>query len=101
MRSEVNGCAAREKGKTRALYPELISHIDFINSRSALSRRLVGTFCMVLQKVAEEGHLELTDTLIDDNNTSIKVNTSILTGVSIYTGHTHFETAIRARESLF
>lgn len=35
--------------------------------------RLVGTFCMVLQKVAEEGHLELTDTLIDDNNTSIKV----------------------------
>lgn len=35
--------------------------------------RLVGTFCMVLQKVAEEGHLELTDTLIDDNNASIKV----------------------------
>ena len=29
---------------------------------------------MVLQKVAEEGHLELTDTLIDDNNTSIKVS---------------------------
>lgn len=28
---------------------------------------------MVLQKVAEEGHLELTDTLIDDNNASIKV----------------------------
>lgn len=28
---------------------------------------------MVLQKVAEEGHLQLTDTLIDDNNTSIKV----------------------------
>lgn len=37
------------------------------------SCRLVGTFCMVLQKVAEEGHLQLTDTLIDDNNTSIKV----------------------------
>lgn len=30
---------------------------------------------MVLQKVAEEGHLELTDTLIDENNTSIKVST--------------------------
>lgn len=45
------------------------------------SRRLVGTFCMVLQKVAEEGHLELTDTLIDDNNTSIKVklNTALIT----------------------
>lgn len=37
------------------------------------SCRLVGTFCMVLQKVAEEGHVQLTDTLIDDNNTSIKV----------------------------
>ena len=29
---------------------------------------------MVLQKVAEEGQLEVTDTLIDDNNTSIKVS---------------------------
>lgn len=28
---------------------------------------------MVLQKVAEDGHLQLTDTLTDDNNTSIKV----------------------------
>lgn len=37
------------------------------------SCRLVGTFCMVLQKVAEEGHVQLTDTLIDDNNASIKV----------------------------
>ena len=39
---------------------------------------------MVLQKVAEEGHLELTDTLIDDNNTSIKVtlNTALTLGVS-------------------
>lgn len=32
---------------------------------------------MVLQKVAEEGHLELTDTLIDDNNTSIKVTLTL------------------------
>lgn len=44
--------------------------------RSVFSCRLVGTFCMVLQKVAEEGHLELTDTLIDDNNTSIKVKST-------------------------
>lgn len=32
---------------------------------------------MVLQKVAEEGHVELTDTLIDDNNVSIKVRFSV------------------------
>lgn len=36
--------------------------------------RLVGTFCMVLQKVAEEGQVELTDTLIDENNTSLNVS---------------------------
>uniref|UniRef100_A0A3P8U0S1 Otoferlin n=1 Tax=Amphiprion percula TaxID=161767 RepID=A0A3P8U0S1_AMPPE len=48
--------------------------IQVYNYSKVFSNRLVGTFCMVLQKVAEEGHLELTDTLIDDNNTSIKVN---------------------------
>lgn len=31
---------------------------------------------MVLQKVAEEGQLEVTDTLIDDNNTAIRVSPS-------------------------
>lgn len=41
------------------------------------SCRLVGTFCMVLQKVAEEGHVQLTDTLIDDNNASIKVTLTV------------------------
>lgn len=35
--------------------------------------RLIGTFQMVLQKVVEEGHLEVSDTLIDDNNTAIQV----------------------------
>lgn len=35
--------------------------------------RLIGTFRMVLQKVVEEGHLEVSDTLIDDNNTVIRV----------------------------
>lgn len=29
---------------------------------------------MVLQKVAEEGQVELTDTLIDENNTSLNVS---------------------------
>lgn len=35
--------------------------------------RLIGTFRMVLQKVVEENHVEVTDTLIDDNNAIIKV----------------------------
>lgn len=44
---------------------------------------------MVLQKVAEEGHLELTDTLIDDNNTSIKVKpnpSKLPTGATLLEG---------------
>ncbi|CAK6961861.1 otoferlin isoform X12 [Scomber scombrus] len=51
--------------------------IQVYNYSKVFSNRLVGTFCMVLQKVAEEGHLELTDTLIDDNNTSIKTSITI------------------------
>ncbi|KAL3979689.1 centrosomal protein [Sarotherodon galilaeus] len=51
--------------------------IQVYNYSKVFSNRLLGTFCMVLQKVAEEGHLELTDTLIDDNNTSIKTNVTI------------------------
>ncbi|XP_030577059.1 otoferlin [Archocentrus centrarchus] len=51
--------------------------IQVYNYSKVFSNRLVGTFCMVLQKVAEEGHLELTDTLIDDNNISIKTSVTI------------------------
>ncbi|XP_040920170.1 otoferlin isoform X4 [Toxotes jaculatrix] len=51
--------------------------IQVYNYSKVFSNRLVGTFCMVLQKVAEEGHLQLTDTLIDDNNTSIKTSVTI------------------------
>ncbi|XP_061563488.1 otoferlin isoform X8 [Cololabis saira] len=51
--------------------------IQVYNYSKVFSNRLVGTFCMVLQKVAEEGHLELTETLIDDNNTSIKTSVNI------------------------
>ncbi|KAM6906073.1 otoferlin [Lycodopsis pacificus] len=51
--------------------------IQVYNYSKVFSNRLVGTFCMVLQKVAEEGHVELTDTLIDDNNTSIKTSVKI------------------------
>ncbi|XP_068198937.1 otoferlin isoform X3 [Antennarius striatus] len=51
--------------------------IQVYNYSKVFSNRLVGTFCMVLQKVADEGHLELTDTLTDDNNTSIKTSVTI------------------------
>lgn len=51
--------------------------IQVYNYSKVFSNRLVGTFCMVLQKVAEEGHVQLTDTLIDDNNTSIKTSITI------------------------
>lgn len=40
--------------------------------------RLIGTFRMVLQKVVEEGQLEVTDTLIDDNNSAIRVSDASL-----------------------
>ncbi|PKU34347.1 otofhypothetical protein [Limosa lapponica baueri] len=39
--------------------------------------RLIGTFRMVLQKVVEEGQVEVTDTLIDDNNSAIQTSISI------------------------
>ncbi|XP_068610034.1 otoferlin [Brachionichthys hirsutus] len=51
--------------------------IQVYNYSKVFSNRLVGTFCMVLQKVAEEGHLELTETLTDDNNTAIKTSVTI------------------------
>uniref|UniRef100_A0A3B3WGC3 Otoferlin n=1 Tax=Poecilia mexicana TaxID=48701 RepID=A0A3B3WGC3_9TELE len=51
--------------------------VQVYNYSKVFTNRLVGTFCMVLQKVAEEGHLELTDTLIDDNNMSIKTSVTI------------------------
>ncbi|KAM8847475.1 otoferlin isoform 6-T6 [Synchiropus picturatus] len=51
--------------------------IQVYNYSKVFSNRLVGTFCMVLQKVATEGHVELTDTLIDDNNTSMKTSVTI------------------------
>ncbi|XP_028294957.1 otoferlin isoform X5 [Gouania willdenowi] len=51
--------------------------IQIYNYSKVFSNRLVGTFCMVLQNVAEEGHLELTDTLIDENNTSIKTSVTL------------------------
>ncbi|XP_010185107.1 PREDICTED: otoferlin-like, partial [Mesitornis unicolor] len=38
---------------------------------------LIGTFRMVLQKVVEEGQVEVTDTLIDDNNSAIQTSISI------------------------
>ncbi|XP_048062815.1 otoferlin isoform X10 [Megalobrama amblycephala] len=51
--------------------------IQVFNYSKVFTNRLIGTFRMVLQKVVEEGHLEVSDTLIDDNNTAIRTNISI------------------------
>ncbi|XP_062979851.1 otoferlin isoform X1 [Elgaria multicarinata webbii] len=51
--------------------------IQVFNYSKVFSNRLIGTFQMVLQKVVEEGQLDLTDTLIDDNNAAIRTSISI------------------------
>uniref|UniRef100_A0A9J7X9P9 Otoferlin n=1 Tax=Cyprinus carpio carpio TaxID=630221 RepID=A0A9J7X9P9_CYPCA len=51
--------------------------IQVFNYSKVFTNRLIGTFRMVLQKVVEEGHLEVSDTLIDDNNTAIRTSISI------------------------
>uniref|UniRef100_G3TXY1 Otoferlin n=1 Tax=Loxodonta africana TaxID=9785 RepID=G3TXY1_LOXAF len=48
--------------------------IQIFNYNKVFSNKLIGTFCMVLQKVVEENHVEVTDTLIDDNNAIIKTS---------------------------
>ncbi|XP_061425557.1 otoferlin-like isoform X3 [Lethenteron reissneri] len=47
------------------------------NYSKLLSKRLVGTFRMVLQLLVERGQLELTDTLLDDNNASIMATVTL------------------------
>ncbi|KAF4082507.1 hypothetical protein AMELA_G00152170 [Ameiurus melas] len=54
-----------------------ILEIHIYNYSKVFTNRLIGTFRMVLQKVVEEGHLEVSDTLTDDNNTSILTSISI------------------------
>ncbi|EAX00687.1 otoferlin, isoform CRA_f [Homo sapiens] len=48
--------------------------IQVFNYSKVFSNKLIGTFRMVLQKVVEESHVEVTDTLIDDNNAIIKTS---------------------------
>ncbi|XP_069351375.1 otoferlin isoform X3 [Eulemur rufifrons] len=48
--------------------------IQIFNYSKVFSNKLIGTFRMVLQKVVEESHVEVTDTLIDDNNAIIKTS---------------------------
>ncbi|XP_050804654.1 otoferlin isoform X7 [Gopherus flavomarginatus] len=51
--------------------------IQVFSYSKVFTNRLIGTFRMVLQKVVEEGQLEVTDTLIDDNNSAIQTSVSI------------------------
>ncbi|XP_054675264.1 otoferlin isoform X11 [Grus americana] len=54
-----------------------ILEIQVFNYSKVFTNRLIGTFRMVLQKVVEEGQVEVTDTLIDDNNSAIQTTVSI------------------------
>ncbi|XP_068039191.1 otoferlin isoform X2 [Anomalospiza imberbis] len=54
-----------------------ILEIQVFNYSKVFTNRLIGTFRMVLQKVVAEGQLEVTDTLIDDNNSAIQTSISI------------------------
>uniref|UniRef100_A0A3P8YGM8 C2 domain-containing protein n=1 Tax=Esox lucius TaxID=8010 RepID=A0A3P8YGM8_ESOLU len=54
-----------------------ILEVQVFNYSKVFTNRVIGTFKMVLQKVTEEGQLEVTDTLIDDNNTAIKTSITI------------------------
>ncbi|XP_052602024.1 otoferlin isoform X7 [Peromyscus californicus insignis] len=51
--------------------------IQIFNYSKVFSNKLIGTFRMVLQKVVEENRVEVTDTLIDDNNAIIKTSISM------------------------
>ncbi|XP_044118476.1 otoferlin isoform X3 [Neovison vison] len=51
-----------------------ILEIQIFNYSKVFSNKLIGTFCMVLQKVVEENHVAVTDTLMDDNNAVIKTS---------------------------
>ncbi|XP_049508401.1 otoferlin isoform X3 [Panthera uncia] len=51
-----------------------ILEIQIFNYSKVFSNKLIGTFRMVLQKVVEEKRVEVTDTLIDDNNAIIKTS---------------------------
>ncbi|XP_048209571.1 otoferlin isoform X5 [Perognathus longimembris pacificus] len=48
--------------------------IQIFNYSKVFSNKLIGTFRMVLQKVVEDNHVEVTDTLMDDNNAIIKTS---------------------------
>uniref|UniRef100_UPI00398F4D76 otoferlin isoform X2 n=1 Tax=Pristiophorus japonicus TaxID=55135 RepID=UPI00398F4D76 len=51
--------------------------IQVFNYSKVFTNRLIGTFGMVLQQVVEDGQLDIADTLIDDNNSSIRTCVSI------------------------
>ncbi|XP_063087260.1 otoferlin isoform X2 [Cavia porcellus] len=51
--------------------------IQIFNYSKVFSNKLIGSFRMVLQKVVEENHVEVTDTLMDDNNAVIKTTLNV------------------------
>ncbi|XP_052040733.1 otoferlin isoform X3 [Apodemus sylvaticus] len=54
-----------------------VLEIQVFNYSKVFNNKLIGTFRMVLQKVVEENRVEVTDTLMDDNNAIIKTSLSM------------------------
>lgn len=55
------------------LLRKLLNFIFLNESLSYTPDRLVGVFRMVLQRLIQEGHLEVEESLVDMNNTVLKV----------------------------
>lgn len=59
------------------LSPSEYIEIQVLNHNKIFSNRVVGVFRMVLQKLINENHLDITDSLLDNNNTVLKAQISL------------------------
>ncbi|XP_066930260.1 otoferlin-like isoform X4 [Clytia hemisphaerica] len=59
------------------LLPSEYIEIQVLNHNKIFSNRVVGIFRMVLQRLINEHHLEITDSLVDNNNTVLKAQISL------------------------
>ncbi|KAJ7387026.1 plasma membrane repair [Desmophyllum pertusum] len=59
------------------LDPSEFIEIEVYNFNKIFNNRLVGVFRMVLQKLIQDGHLEVAESLIDMNNTVLKANVDL------------------------
>ncbi|XP_047135991.1 otoferlin isoform X1 [Hydra vulgaris] len=60
-----------------SLSPSEFIEISVLNHNKIFSNRVVGVFRMVLQRLINEPHLDITDNLLDGNNTVLKAQISL------------------------